>query len=89
MKSPQGDGADQDVWNEQDFIAAVLAHPSLKVPTSTPNTANKADTMAVFYSKGSNNIAWAQWVQPGQTVKAGLKYRIVYPDGKNINRVHY
>lgn len=86
-----GDSEEQDVWNEQDFVAAVLAHPALKKPDATQATANnnKASDMQVFYSKGSNNLVWAQWVLPGQTLKAGLKYRIIYPDGKNINKVHY
>ena len=79
------------MWSEQDFIAAVLAHPALKQPDTAPINANSkaADSMLVFYSKGSNNIVWAQWLQPGQTVKASLKYRIVYPDGKVINKEHY
>lgn len=48
------------------------------------------DKMHVFLSKGSNNIVYAKWVQPNQTVKTGLKYRIVWPDGKDIEKqTHY
>ena len=40
--------------------------------------------MHVFVAKGSNNIVWAQWLKPQQTVRCGLKYRVVWPDGKEI-----
>lgn len=78
------------MWNEQDFIAAVLAHPALEQPVERgPASTATSGAPVVFYSKGSNNLVWAQWVQPGQTLKAGLKYRIAYPDGRVINKVHY
>lgn len=48
------------------------------------------DKMHVFLSKGSNNLVFAKWVQPNQTLKTGLKYRIIWSDGKNIDKqVHY
>ncbi len=46
--------------------------------------------MHVFLSEGSHNIVYAQWLQPGQTLQTGLKYRIIWPEGKNINKqIHY
>eukprot|EP00598_Pedospumella_elongata_P005988 CAMPEP_0184970786 /NCGR_PEP_ID=MMETSP1098-20130426/3135_1 /TAXON_ID=89044 /ORGANISM="Spumella elongata, Strain CCAP 955/1" /LENGTH=711 /DNA_ID=CAMNT_0027492765 /DNA_START=79 /DNA_END=2214 /DNA_ORIENTATION=- len=78
-----GDAAHQDVWSEQDFVAEVLAHPKLAKPA---DKAPKSDKMYVFVSEGSHNIVYAQWVQPGQTLQTGLKYRITWSDGKNINK---
>jgi hypothetical protein len=47
-------------------------------------------SLKTFSSKGSNNLVWAKWLQPGETVKTSLKYRIIWPDGKNIRKeVHY
>ena len=90
IKQVGNSGDNQDVWSEEEFISAVLAHPSLKKPSTAHKPSSAAESMHVFVSKGSNNIVWAKWVQPGQTVKTGLKYRIIWPDGKNIHKgVHY
>jgi hypothetical protein len=82
--------AGEDVWSEEDFVAAVLAHPSLAHPAAAPTAATSgtttgaAGTMLAFTAKGSGNVVWAQWLQPGQTAKASLHYRIIYPDGKTL-----
>ena len=89
---PVAEGAlQQDVWAEQDFVAAVLAHPLLAFPTAAaPVNATQAQAeaagggvMHVFAScNGSRNIVWAQWLQPGETIRAALKYRVLWPEGK-------
>ncbi len=78
-----GTGSADDLWSEQDFIAAVLAHPSLASP---PTSAAKDDRMQAFAAKGSGNVVWARWVQPGETVRAGLQYKIIWPDGKKVQK---
>ena len=97
----------QEMWTEEDFIAAVLSHPSLSLssaaetepvaplPCAAKNKACadalaaqalekeiQANPMKIFTSKGTRNLVWAQWVQPGQTVTAGLKYRTIWPEEK-------
>ncbi len=111
----------QEMWTEEDFIAAVLMHPSVNpassstAPTSSSSetkqcsaqdktcaagpstsTQGKQDTekkqtkerdgktngMKIFMSKGTRNLVWAQWVMPGETITAGLKYRTIWPEEK-------
>eukprot|EP00598_Pedospumella_elongata_P007590 CAMPEP_0184973110 /NCGR_PEP_ID=MMETSP1098-20130426/5006_1 /TAXON_ID=89044 /ORGANISM="Spumella elongata, Strain CCAP 955/1" /LENGTH=776 /DNA_ID=CAMNT_0027495535 /DNA_START=48 /DNA_END=2378 /DNA_ORIENTATION=+ len=109
----------QEMWTEEDFIAAVLTHPSMNpastsnVPTSSTTEAKqcsakdttctagpsaqekkstekeqieekdgKTNGMKIFMSKGTRNLVWAQWVLPGETITAGLKYRTIWPEEK-------
>jgi hypothetical protein len=76
------------VWSEEDFLAAVLAHPALARPASSavaPSGTAPVDTqLLAFVAKGSSNIIWAKWLLPGQTGKAGLQYKIIWPDGKAV-----
>lgn len=78
------DSEEGDVWSEEEFLAAVLAHPSLQKP-STPSSEISASTqMLSFMSKTSGNLVWAKWVLPGETAKARLQYKIIWPEGKQI-----
>ena len=109
----------QEMWTEEDFIAAVLTHPSVNPAsastalasstteakqcsakdttcTAEPSAEEKKGTekeqnkerdgktngMKIFMSKGTRNLVWAQWVLPGETITAGLKYRTIWPEEK-------
>jgi hypothetical protein len=77
------------VWSEEDFLAAVLAHPALArpAPSAVPASTPAAETqLLAFVAKGSSNIIWARWLLPGQTAKAGLQYKIIWPDGKAVSK---
>lgn len=82
------DGAG-DVWSEEDFLETVLAHPTIVEHPYHPlhQTHDKTDkdsSLHVFLSKGSNNIVWVKWMKPGETMRCGLKYKVIWPDGKEI-----
>lgn len=74
------------MWTEEDFVAAVLAHPLLASPTAAEEKAEEAVQMHAFFSNGSSNLVWAKWVQPGETLRVALKYRVLWPEGKDVQR---
>ena len=43
MVQVNGDAAHQDIWSEQDFVAAVLAHPKLAKPEDKAPKSGKLD----------------------------------------------
>ena len=78
--------AEGDVWSEEEFLAAVLAHPYLQSPTATATDSknNKGTQMLSFMSKSSGNLVWAKWMMPGETAKARLQYKIIWPEGRHL-----
>jgi len=79
-----------EIYTEEEFIAKILAHPELQSPPSatTKNAATKSSSSKVytFFAKGSLNLVTAKWLMPEESMQAGIKYRIVWPDGKTIHK---
>ncbi|KAJ1440287.1 hypothetical protein B484DRAFT_443486 [Ochromonadaceae sp. CCMP2298] len=71
----------QEVYGEEEFVSRVLAHPALQAPA-------EAGVFA-FLAGGSHNLVFAKWVMPGESVTTLLKYRIVWPEGKQISQDNF
>lgn len=70
-----------DVAHHDGMILAALQHSSLQ----TVPTAKNSNNGVIFFNENTKQIVWAQWVLPGETVNVVLKYRVVWPDGRDVN----
>jgi hypothetical protein len=64
QNSPKTSAEDKEVYGEEEFVSAVLAHPALLSPTK--DDISGRGQMFAFYAAGSHNLVYAKWVMPGE-----------------------
>ena len=68
----------EDITAESDLIDYVLNHSLLTSENSKVST-------HIFHCKKTHQVVWALWIQPGQTLRFKYSYRILWPEGHEIN----
>ena len=62
------------------FLEAIFAI----VGKAPPQDMTKGNHLHVFYSKKTGHMYWARWLNPSDTIVSSLKYKLTWPDEKNI-----
>lgn len=68
---------DKDIEDPDEVIASVLAHSAVKASLT-------ADGMIAFMSAKTHNVVWAKWLRPQERVTFNYKYRLLWPEAKEI-----
>jgi uncharacterized protein (TIGR02231 family) len=69
----------------KDVVSCETMSDVLRAEASNKPASIRATTsVRTYYSKSSGNVFWAKWIQPGETAQIPFKYRIVWPDEKQI-----
>jgi hypothetical protein len=68
----------EDMTAESDMIDYVVNHALLASENPKVQT-------HIFHCKKTHQVVWALWIQPGQTLRLRYSYRILWPEGHEIN----